>query len=210
MKTKIQLVTALAERTGLARRDCAAVYDALVALVAAHVAAGVSLPGLCRFRLVDRAACYRRDPRTGQRFLVKAHKALAVRVPRAVRARLAPLPPDCRVPATEETPAAPTAPTVEAQPAVEWVTFACRACGSQLEASQDLRGRQAVCPACRGAVIVPLATPSPAVAPAPGPATPGADTREVSSTTMRIELPALPDARPLRPRKFVVPRYRSP
>jgi DNA-binding protein HU-beta len=210
VKTKDQLMAALAERTGLERRECTAVYDALVALVETHITDGVSLPGLCRFRLVDRAARYRRNPHTGQRFLIKPHKALTVRVPRAVRARLAPLPTDCRVPAPESEPAAPTAPAMAAQPTVEWVIFACRACGAQLEASQDLRGRQAVCPACHTAVTVPLAPPAPAVESALGPATPGADTSEASSTTMRIELPDLLDTRPLRPRKFVVPRYRSP
>jgi DNA-binding protein HU-beta len=216
LKTKAQLIAALAERTGLTRRDCARAYDALVALVETHAAEGVNLPGLCRFRIVDRKARTVRDPRTGQRFLVKAHKAVTVRVPKAVRLRLAPLPPDCRVPAPE--PAAPPpppapAPALAAAPTV-WVTFACRACGTGLEASADMRGQRAICPACKAAVLVPLATEpvAPAATPSPVPPTPGApapEPHDLRSTTMRIELPDLGGAPGARPRKFVVPRYRG-
>ena len=200
LKTKAQLIAALAERTGLTRRECARAYDALVALVGADAAEGVNLPGLCRFRIVDRAARYTRDPRSGQRFLMKAHKALTVRVSRAARARLAPLPPDCRVPAPEGAAAA------------GWVTFACTACGAPLEASTDMRGQRAACPACSAGVTVPLAaeTSAASIAAPPTARAPAAEARDLRSTTMRIELPNLPEPGHLRPRKLVVPRHRSP
>jgi DNA-binding protein HU-beta len=203
LKTRAQLIAALAEQTGLPRDECARAYDALVALVEAHAAEGISLPGLCRFRIVDRAARFRRDPRSGQRFLIKAHKALTVRVSRAARARLSPLPPDCRVPA----------PAPEGAPAVEWVTFACGACGATLEASADMRGRRAVCPACHTGVAVPPAAEVPATdsaAPSAAPTPAAAEACDQRSTTMRIELPDVQELRPLRPRRFVVPRHQGP
>jgi len=215
LKTNAQLIAALAEQTGMAKRDCARAYEALVALVETHAAEGVNLPGLCRFRIVERAARTMRDPRTGQRFLVRAHKALTVRVPRTVRARLAPLPPDCRVPAPEAPPAPAPVPPRAPAPAPEWVTFPCRACGTGLEASADMRGQRAVCPACKAAVTVPLAaeTPAPFVAAPPAGSAPSAaapEAHDLRSTTMRIELPDLADPHHLRPRKFVVPRPRGP
>ena len=197
LKTKAQLVRAMAEGSGLTRSECGRAYNALVALIYSHAAEGASLPGLCRFRVVERAERRVRNPRSGQKFLLKAHKALVVKLSKTARSRIAPLPPDCRVPVTEEAPAA------------QWIVFGCRACGTQLEASADMRGREAVCPGCGAAVTVPLsAEPSAAGPVSPATAAPTATMRDLRAATIRIELPEVQTSPNLRPRKFAIPRRR--
>jgi DNA-binding protein HU-beta len=175
--TKAQVVGELAEKAGIPKVRAAAVLQALSELVYREAANGIIVPGLCKFEVVDRKPRRCRDPRSGAKLIIGAHKGVRVRPVKRAKDRIAPLPPGIVRPADEPPPAEqererppatpaekpPAEPFVQpvAQPAerpveaLQTVLFSCRKCGSEVEALPDMEGRNMACPWCGVVVVVP-------------------------------------------------------
>lgn len=90
--TKAQLFSAIAEESGLTRREVAAVYDSLSSIAHRHLkprGAGVfTLPGLARVSVVKKAATKARkgrNPFTGEEIMIAAKPARRVVKVRALK-----------------------------------------------------------------------------------------------------------------------------
>ncbi|MFA7691818.1 MAG: HU family DNA-binding protein [Candidatus Hydrogenedentes bacterium] len=83
--TKTQTLTALAEETGLTKKDVAAVLDNLAALACAQAAAGFTVPGLGKLKLVQRKARKGRNPATGEEIKIPAKKVLKFTIGKAAK-----------------------------------------------------------------------------------------------------------------------------
>ncbi len=77
--TKTDLTSVVAERTGMTKKETAAVVDALIAAVKESLAKGekVSLVGFGTFSVRERKARNGRNPRTGEPLKIKAKKVPA-------------------------------------------------------------------------------------------------------------------------------------
>ena len=78
--TKNELISAIAENTGLTKKDVGAVIDTLTGVVTDAVVAGdkVTLPGLGTFETVEiaeKTGVIRMGSRTGETYVTPAHKA---------------------------------------------------------------------------------------------------------------------------------------
>ncbi len=80
--TKSQLLTALAENTGVAKKDVVAVMDELTSLIERHIkkrsAGQFMLPGLLKIRTIKKKATKARkgrNPFTGEEIMIKAKPA---------------------------------------------------------------------------------------------------------------------------------------
>jgi DNA-binding protein HU-beta len=83
--TKNDMIAAIAENTGLTKKDVAAVIDTLTGVVTDALVAGdkVTLPGLCTFETVDvkeKTGTVMMGPRKGETYTTPAHRAPKVRV----------------------------------------------------------------------------------------------------------------------------------
>lgn len=80
--TKAQLVTKIADSTGLSRKQGDAVLDALVETVVKEVKRGnsVKIPGLGIFRLRKMKARMGRNPQTGEAIKIPARKKVGFSV----------------------------------------------------------------------------------------------------------------------------------
>ena len=84
--TKAQIMTALAEKTGLTKKDVAAVVETLVQMACKEAKkAGFTIPGLGKLVVVSRSARWGRNPATGEKIKIKAKKALKFRVAKAAK-----------------------------------------------------------------------------------------------------------------------------
>ena len=85
--TKAQLMSALAEKTGLAKKDVAGLMDALVEMAYSHVKKdGVFvLPGFGKLVKVNRPARMGRNPATGETIQIKAKTVVKFRVAKAAK-----------------------------------------------------------------------------------------------------------------------------
>lgn len=88
--TKTQVIGALAEDTGLTKKDVLAVLDSLVALACAQAPAGFTLPGLGKLKLVQRSAREGRNPATGAKIKIPAKKVLKFTVAKAAKDAVVP------------------------------------------------------------------------------------------------------------------------
>ena len=84
---KVELVSLVAEKAGLTKRDAAKAIDAVVAAVGVGLDAGerVRVEGLGIFEVVQRAAKVGRNPRTAERVEVPAGKAVRFRAAKGLR-----------------------------------------------------------------------------------------------------------------------------
>ena len=166
VKTKKQIIADLVAYTGVASKDCEMILDAIAEMVCKEAVNGFRIPGLCRFYTVDQKARYGRNPRTGERILIRARKSLKVSPLKKAKDRIAALPVDPGIAAIApaEPRAAPAAnaggsgetwQAEFAQPEVAWLTFNCRHCQQEIEASEDLAGATAACPGCGAEIAVP-------------------------------------------------------
>jgi nucleoid DNA-binding protein len=78
--TKSQLLNAVSEKSDLAKKDCAAVYDALVEVIGQQLKkdGALTLPGLIKLKVVDKPAVPEhpgKNPFTGEDIIVKAKPA---------------------------------------------------------------------------------------------------------------------------------------
>jgi DNA-binding protein HU-beta len=83
--TKSQTLTKLADATGLAKKQVAAVVDALSAMALKNAKDGFTVPGLGKLVLVSRKARMGRNPMTGAEIKIPAKKVLKFRIAKAAK-----------------------------------------------------------------------------------------------------------------------------
>jgi len=83
--TKSQIMSTLADRTGLAKKQVQQVVEEMVALAYTEARNGFTIPGLGKFVLRDRKARMGRNPQTGEPIRIPAKKVLKFRVAKAAK-----------------------------------------------------------------------------------------------------------------------------
>lgn len=85
--TKVELINAVAERTQLAKKDAAAVVDAVFDEIAAALSRGdrVQVVGFGTFEVRQRAARRGRNPQTGQELSIAARRTPAFKAGKVLK-----------------------------------------------------------------------------------------------------------------------------
>lgn len=84
--TKAQIMTKLAEDTGLTKKEVIGVVETLVQLACKQSKkVGFTIPGLGKLIVVSRKARWGRNPATGEKIKIKAKKALKFRIAKAAK-----------------------------------------------------------------------------------------------------------------------------
>ena len=83
--TKAKIIAALAEKTGLSKKDTAAFMSEVAALAYQEAKNGFTIPGLGKLVLVQRKARWGRNPATGEKIRIAAKKVLKFRVAKAAK-----------------------------------------------------------------------------------------------------------------------------
>lgn len=83
--TKTQTLAALAERTGLQKKEVQAVLDELANLAYAEAKNSFTVPGLGKLVLVHRDARMGRNPATGETIQIPAKKVVKFRIAKACK-----------------------------------------------------------------------------------------------------------------------------
>ncbi|MBX7256542.1 MAG: HU family DNA-binding protein [Candidatus Hydrogenedentes bacterium] len=79
-KTKAQIITALAEKTGLSKKDVGNVVAELVGLAYKEAKVGFTIPGLGKLVVVNRKKRTGRNPATGETITIPAKRVLKFRI----------------------------------------------------------------------------------------------------------------------------------
>lgn len=84
---KAQLISAIAEKTGLTKKDTGAIVEAFTEVVAESLAAGepVQLVGFGNFVVRERAERQGRNPQTGDTMVIPAQKAVGFKPGKALK-----------------------------------------------------------------------------------------------------------------------------
>ena len=83
--TKSQIVTAVAEKADISKKQAGAALEALAALAYKNAKNGFTLPGLGKLVLVSRKARMGRNPATGETIKIAAKKVVKFRVAKAAK-----------------------------------------------------------------------------------------------------------------------------
>ena len=83
--TKSQTMTALAEATGMKKKEVACVVEELVGLAYTQAKLGFTIPGLGKLVVVDRKARMGRNPATGEAIHIPAKTVLKFRIAKAAK-----------------------------------------------------------------------------------------------------------------------------
>ena len=85
--TKTDLITQVAEKTSLTKKDSAAAIDAVFAAITAALAQGdgLSLIGFGSFAVSERAAKEGRNPKTGEKMTIAAGKSVKFKPGKALK-----------------------------------------------------------------------------------------------------------------------------
>ena len=83
--TKSQIVTAIAEKNGLAKKQTAEILESIVQLAYKNAKNSFTLPGLGKLILVNRKARMGRNPATGEAIQIKAKRVVKFRVAKAAK-----------------------------------------------------------------------------------------------------------------------------
>ena len=83
--TKTQMLGKLAETCGIAKKQAAAVVEALVCLAYKEAKNAFTIPGLGKLVLVHRKARMGRNPKTGEPIQIKAKTVLKFRIAKAAK-----------------------------------------------------------------------------------------------------------------------------
>ena len=81
--TKAQIVGALADKTGLTKKDVAAVLEEMKEIAYKEAKTGFTIPGLGKLVVVNRKARTGRNPATGESIKIPAKKVVKFRVTEA-------------------------------------------------------------------------------------------------------------------------------
>ena len=83
--TKSQIVSAVAEKSSLTKKQAAEILEQLAALAYKHAKDSFTIPGLGKLVLVNRKARVGRNPATGETIQIKAKKVDKFRVAKAAK-----------------------------------------------------------------------------------------------------------------------------
>lgn len=83
--TKSQIVTAVAEKADISKKQAGAALEALAALAYKNAKNGFTLPGLGKLVLVSRKARMGHNPATGETIKIAAKKVVKFRVAKAAK-----------------------------------------------------------------------------------------------------------------------------
>ncbi len=83
--TKSQIISAVAETTGLTKKQVAATLEATVHLAYKNAKNSFTLPGLGKLVLVNRKARMGRNPATGEAIKIAAKRVVKFRVAKAAK-----------------------------------------------------------------------------------------------------------------------------
>ena len=83
--TKSQIVSAVAEKSSLTKKQAAEILEQLAALAYKHAKDSFTIPGLGKLVLVNRKARVGRNPATGEKIQIKAKKVVKFRVAKAAK-----------------------------------------------------------------------------------------------------------------------------
>jgi DNA-binding protein HU-beta len=83
--TKSQIQAALAEKTGLTKKQVALGFEELCKLAYREAKNSFTIPGLGKLVLVNRAARIGRNPATGEQIQIPAKKVVKFRVAKAAK-----------------------------------------------------------------------------------------------------------------------------
>ena len=83
--TKSQIMSALAEKTGLKKKEIIGVVEAMVKLAYKEAKNGFTIPDLGKLVLVNRKARIGRNPATGEQIQIPAKKVLKFRIAKAAK-----------------------------------------------------------------------------------------------------------------------------
>ena len=84
-KTKTQIIAALAEDTGLTKKDVTGVIESMVQMAYKEAKVGFTIPGLGKLVVVNRRARDGRNPATGEKIRIPAKKVLKFRIAKAAK-----------------------------------------------------------------------------------------------------------------------------
>jgi DNA-binding protein HU-beta len=83
--TKSQIISAVAETTGLTKKQAVATLEAIVNLAYKNAKNSFTLPGLGKLVLVNRKARIGRNPATGEQIKIAAKRVVKFRVAKAAK-----------------------------------------------------------------------------------------------------------------------------
>jgi DNA-binding protein HU-beta len=83
--TKTKIISAVAEKVGITRKQAAAAIEELVGLAIKNAKDGFVIPGLGKLVLVSRKARVGRNPKTGEQITIPAKKVLKFRIAKAAK-----------------------------------------------------------------------------------------------------------------------------
>ena len=83
--TKTQIMSALAETTGLTKKDVVCVVEEMVALAYKEAKRGFTVPGLGKLVVQHRKARMGRNPATGESLRIPAKNVLKFRIAKAAK-----------------------------------------------------------------------------------------------------------------------------
>jgi DNA-binding protein HU-beta len=88
--TKAQIVSTLAEKTNLSKKDIGNVLNEMTALAYKEAKAGFTIPGIGKLVVQNRKARTGRNPSTGETIKIPAKKVLKFRVAKAAKDAVTP------------------------------------------------------------------------------------------------------------------------
>ena len=88
--TKAQIVTTLADKNDMTKKEAAAFLESLTALAYKEAKKGFTLPGLGKMVMVQRKARKGRNPATGEPIKIPAKKVLKFRIAKAAKDAILP------------------------------------------------------------------------------------------------------------------------
>ena len=83
--TKTQIITAIADKNGLSKKQVKAVLETIVEIAYKGAKDGFTFPGLGKLVVVQRKARMGRNPKTGESIKIKAKKVLKFRLAKAAK-----------------------------------------------------------------------------------------------------------------------------
>ena len=83
--TKSQIQAALADKTGLSKKQVGTFFDELAALSYSEAKNSFTIPGLGKLVLVERKARVGRNPATGQEIQIPAKKVVKFRIAKVAK-----------------------------------------------------------------------------------------------------------------------------
>ncbi len=83
--TKAQLVTRLAEKTEISKKQVSALLEELAAVACKEAKNGFTIPGIGKLVVVQRKARMGRNPATGEAIKIPAKRALKFRIAKAAK-----------------------------------------------------------------------------------------------------------------------------